>query len=182
MLYRSVSLADFRLRCSRESPGFQHQSSGVVERGCLYAPLAAPKVWLLGSPGEGQPVRQRRGAQARQGGYVAPGSRRQRTDGQSPIGLKNLTETRGRTLGKGCGDESNHPSRAKGTGLTAVPLWVDAGKILTLRLAVGMGQSPCENRFCGGISKVECEAACCCRSVGPRAVSALLLSVPYCVA
>lgn len=142
---------------------FQHQSSGAQGswRGCLYAPLAAPKVWLLGSPGEGQPVQQHCGAQGRQDGYVAPGSRRQQTDRQSPIHLKNPAGTRGRTLGQGCGDESNHPSRGKGTGVTALPLWVQAGRVLALHSAVGTGRSLGENHFCGGISEVEREVAGC---------------------
>lgn len=167
MLYLSVSLADFHLWCSRELtfPAPELMDCGEA--------AFTPHSWHRRSGSWDCQVRDSRFGSAaehrdgRQDGYVVPGSRRQRTDRQSPISLKNLAETWGWTLGKGCGDESYHPIRAKGTGVTALPLWLHAGKILTLHLVVGMGQSLCENCFCGGISKVECEATCCCRSVGP---------------
>lgn len=48
--------------------------------------------------------------------------------GSSPISLKNLAETWDQTLGKGCGDESEHLSRAKGTGTRALPHGRTPGK------------------------------------------------------
>jgi len=76
----------------------------------------------------------------------------------------------GSDLGEGPWGGEQRPQPGHGTA--------QAGRVLTLRLAAGMGQSLCKNRFCGAVPTAERGAGCRCRSAGPRAASALSSQLP----
>lgn len=116
-------------------------------RGCLWTPLAAPKVWddLVGATGLAVP-------QSTATARWVHGTQEPQLTGTIQLGWKTL-ESQDWALGKGCRDESNYPQGYGHKHSGSVP-GTQAGRIRTLHSGVGMGQSQKENPFCGGILRL----------------------------